>query len=208
MKEQGRGERGGLAAGAGLLIDGRLVEAGHGRRFPNINPATEREIGTAPDAGADDMDAAIAAARRAFDDTGWATDTALRVRCLRQLQTALAGHAEELRSMTVSEVGCPVALTYGPQLDLPVAGVGWVADLAEGYAWEDVLGLAEPFGFRTARTVRREPVGVVGAITPWNLPHQINLAKVVPALAAGNTVVLKPAPDTPWSALALGRLAA
>ena len=65
-----------------------------------------------------------------------------------------------------------------------------------------------PMGMPTSRTVRREPVGVVGAITPWNFPNQINLAKVGPALAAGNTVVLKPAPDTPWVAAELGRLAA
>src|SRR5579884_2758197 len=70
------------------------------------------------------------------------------------------------------------------------------------------LGVAEPFGMKSRRFVWREPVGVVGAITPWNYPNQINIAKVVPALAAGNTVVLKPAPDTPWTGLFLGRLIA
>ncbi len=92
--------------------------------------------------------------------------------------------------------------------DVPVEGLRWVADLAESYECETDLGVAEPMGIPTRRTVRREPVGVVAAITPWNVPNQINLAKVGPALAAGCTVVLKPAPDTPWLACELGRLAA
>jgi aldehyde dehydrogenase (NAD+) len=117
-------------------------------------------------------------------------------------------HAEEIRPTVVAEVGCPVSLTSGPQLDTPVEGIGWVTDLLEGYEWEQDLGIASPYGMRSHRFVRREAIGVVGAITPWNFPHQINLAKVVPALAAGNTVVLKPAPDTPWCASILGRLAA
>jgi aldehyde dehydrogenase (NAD+) len=191
-----------------LLVDGELVPARSGATFENTNPATEAVIGVAADAGADDMDAAIAAARRAFDETGWSTDLAFRVRCLRQLHEAFTAHVEELRATTVAEVGCPVMLTHGPQLETPVEGVGWVADLAERYVWETDLGEASPFGIRSRRTIRREAVGVVGAITPWNFPHQINLAKVVPALAAGNTVVLKPAPDTPWAGLLLGRLAA
>jgi aldehyde dehydrogenase (NAD+) len=81
-------------------------------------------------------------------------------------------------------------------------------DLAEKYEWTTELGTATPMGIETTRQIRREPVGVVGAITPWNFPNQINLAKIGPALAAGNTVVLKPAPDTPWVAAELGRLAA
>ncbi len=82
----------------------------------------------------------------------------------------------------------------------------WIADFAERYEWTEDLGVAQPFGITSRRTVWREPIGVVGAITPWNFPMQINLAKVAPALAAGNTVVLKPAPDTPWTATVLGRL--
>ena len=130
------------------------------------------------------------------------------MRCLRQLQEALAKNAEELRSAIVAEIGTPVTLTRGPQLDAPVEGIGWVADLAEGYEWTSDLGEAAPFGIRTHRWVQREPAGVVGAITPWNFPMQINLAKIAPALAAGCTVVLKPAPDSPWTATLLGRIAA
>ena len=110
--------------------------------------------------------------------------------------------------MTVAETGSPLSLTYSAQLDTPVGSLGWVADLAEGYEWETDLGNAEPLGISSHRWVRREATGVVGAITPWNVPHQINLAKLGPALAAGNTVVLKPAPDTPWCATVLGRLIA
>ncbi len=191
-----------------LLIDGQLVPSRSGETFDNVNPATEQVIGAVANATAVDMDAAIGAARRAFDDTAWSRSPELRVRCIRQLHDALRDHADELRATIVAEVGCPVALTYGPQLDSPVAGLPWVADLAESYAWETSLGPAEPFGMKTHRFVRREPVGVIGAITPWNYPVQINLAKMVPALAAGNTVVLKPAPDTPYGATLLGRLIA
>ncbi|SEF57139.1 aldehyde dehydrogenase (NAD+) [Thermomonospora echinospora] len=191
-----------------MLVGGRLVTASDGGVFGNIDPATEEELGVTADGTAADMDAAISAARRAFDETGWADDPQFRVRCLRQLQQALTAHAEELRATIVAEVGSPVALTRGAQLDTPVEGIGWVADLAEGYSWVSDLGVAEPYGIRSHRYLRREPIGVVGAITPWNFPMQINLAKIAPALAAGNTVVLKPAPDTPWTATLLGRLAA
>ena len=191
-----------------MLIDGALRGARSGRTFEVVNPATEKVIGVVADGGADDLDDAVAAARRAFDETGWSTDVELRVRGLRQLQAAFIGHAEELRAMTVAETGCPVSFTYSAQLDMPVEGLGWVADLAERYQWETDLGDASPMGIPSHRWVRREATGVVGAITPWNVPHQINLAKLGPALAAGNTVVLKPAPDTPWCATVLGRLIA
>ncbi|MCP2355794.1 aldehyde dehydrogenase (NAD+) [Nonomuraea thailandensis] len=192
--------------GSPLLVDGRLVTGD--RHFETIDPATEEVIGPAADATPGLLDAAIAAARRAFDDSGWAADLALRVHCLRQLRQALVRHGDELRALTIREAGAPRFLTYGAQLDAPVADLGWVADLAETYAWTRDLGRAEPMGIASDRYVLREPVGVVAAITPWNFPHQINLAKLGPALAAGNTVVLKPAPDTPWCAAALGRLAA
>jgi aldehyde dehydrogenase (NAD+) len=195
-----------LGGSTPLLIDGSLVEAD--RWFETINPATEEVLGEAADASAADMDRAIGAARRAFDQTLWTTDLALRVRCLRQLREALVTHADELRDMTVREVGAPRFLTYGAQLDAPVGDLGWFADLAESYEWERDLGRAAPMGMASDRRVVREAAGVVGAITPWNFPHQINLAKLGPALAAGNTVVLKPAPDTPWCAAVLGLLIA
>jgi aldehyde dehydrogenase (NAD+) len=190
-----------------LLLDGRLVP-GTGGAFETINPATEEVLGTAADATADDMDRAIGAARRAFDETSWSSDHGFRARCLRQLREGLRRRADELRELTIREVGAPRFLTFGAQLDAPVDDLGWFADLVEGYEWERDLGRAEPMGMPSHRRVRREAAGVVGAITPWNFPHQINLAKLGPALAAGNTVVLKPAPDTPWCAAVVGEIIA
>ncbi|MCW2589743.1 MAG: NAD-dependent aldehyde dehydrogenase [Mycobacterium sp.] len=188
-----------------LLIDGKLVEGGGGT-FPTVNPATEETLGVAADATAADMDAAIGAARRAFDETEWSTNVELRVRGIRQLQQAMRDHIEELRELTISEVGAPVMLTSMAQLEGPVEDLSFCADTAESYQWTTDFGIAAPMGIKTHRTIAREAVGVVGAITPWNFPHQINLAKLGPALAAGNTVVLKPAPDTPWCAAVLGEL--
>ncbi len=191
-----------------LYIGGELRPAKSGAVFETLNPATEEVLGVAADGGAEDMDEAIAAARRAFDETTWSTDVEVRVRGLRQLHEAFLRHSDEIRSMTVAEVGSPVSMTTHAQLDSPVAGLAWVADLAERYEWEQDLGVAEPLGIASHRWIRKEAGGVVGAISPWNVPHQINLAKVGPALAAGATVVLKPAPDTPWCASILGRLVA
>jgi aldehyde dehydrogenase (NAD+) len=190
------------------LIDGKLVGAGTGATFPILNPASGRQIAHAPDGTEADVDAAIAAARAAFDDTTWAGDHRFRVACLRQLHQVLLEHGPLMRALTTAEAGAPAFLTTGPQYDIPVEALAWTTDLAENYEWESDLGEARPMGVRTRRTLRHEPVGVVAAITPWNFPNQITLAKLGPALAAGNTVVLKPAPDTPWLACELGRLIA
>ncbi|MCV7198007.1 aldehyde dehydrogenase [Mycobacterium angelicum] len=190
-----------------LFIDGKLAEARAGT-FPTINPATEEVLGVAADGDAVDMGRALDAARRAFDETDWSRNTELRVRCVRQLRDAMQQHIEELRELTISEVGAPRMLTAAAQLEGPVNDLAFAADTAESYAWNFDLGQAAPMGIPTRRTIAREAVGVVGAITPWNFPHQINLAKLGPALAAGNTIVLKPAPDTPWCAAVLGELIA
>ncbi len=191
-----------------MLIDGSLVRASNGAVFDTVNPATEEVLGVVADASDADAERALESARRAFDESSWSTDVALRVRCLRQLQAAMRSHAEELRAMTIAETGSPLFMTRSAQLDDPVESLGWVADLAEDYEWMTDLGRAEPLGMPAQRWIIREPAGVVAAITPWNVPHQINLAKLGPALAAGNTVILKPAPDTPWCATVLGRMVA
>lgn len=190
-----------------LFIDGKLVVGSSGT-FSTVNPATEETLGVAADASAEDMSTAIGAARRSFDETDWSINTELRVRCIRQLQDAMRTHVEELRELTISEVGAPRMLTAAAQLEGPVEDLSFCADTAESYQWSADLGIASPMGIKTQRTVAREAIGVVGAITPWNFPHQINLAKIGPALAAGNTLVLKPAPDTPWAAAVLGELIA
>jgi aldehyde dehydrogenase (NAD+) len=191
-----------------LLIDGKLSDAASGATFANINPATEEIIGHVADAGAADMDRAIGAARRAFDETDWSTNRSFRARCLQQLKDALDRERETLRAQIVAEVGTPIMLTYAVQLDTCVADLQWDIDLIDSYEWEQHLPIQEFMGMRSARRVFKEPVGVVGAITPWNFPFMLNLSKLGPALAAGNTVVLKAAPDTPWSATFIGRLAA
>ena len=191
-----------------LLIDGELRGAGSGGTFETLNPATEDVLGVSADATAADMDAAIGAARRAFDESDWSTNLELRLRCLRQLQAAMEAHREELRALTIAEVGAPRFLTTGAQLEGPIESIGWIADVAEAYEWKVDLGEAAPMGVPSHRWVLKEAGGVVGAITPWNFPHQLNLAKLAPALAAGCTIVLKPAPDTPWCASVLGRLLA
>ncbi|MGW4246701.1 aldehyde dehydrogenase family protein, partial [Nocardia sp. NPDC004722] len=193
--------------GSRLLIDGKLTPGGGGV-FSTSNPATGQQIGLAANADAADMDAAITAARTAFDTGDWSADPKARATALRQLRDALQDNIEALRQITIAEAGAPRMLTSGPQLEGPIADLAYFADLAETYAWETDLGIASPMGIKSSRTLRREPVGVVGAITPWNFPHQINFAKLGPALAAGNTVVLKPAPDTPWCAAAVGRIIA
>ena len=190
------------------LVDGKLTGASDGATYPILDPATGQEIGVAPDSTAADVDAAIAAARRAFDESAWATDRDLRVRCLRQLHAALLEEADEFKALTTAEVGMPGFMMMAAGFDVPVEGLSWVTDLLEDYAFETDLGVASPMGIPSRRTVRREPVGVVAAISPWNVPTQINLAKIGPALAAGCTVVLKPAPDTPWVGAELGRLVA
>jgi aldehyde dehydrogenase (NAD+) len=191
-----------------LYIDGELLEAEGGKVYDNVNPANEQVLGVAADASSDDILRAIAAARRAFDNTDWAANVALRARCLRQLHHAMVEHHVDLGELTIAEVGAPRMLLDGPQLAIPRNYLTYYADLAERHAWRTDLGVADTLGGPAQRWVEHEPVGVVAAITPWNYPTQINLAKVAPALAAGCTVVLKGAPDTPWSALALGKLAA
>ena len=189
-----------------LLIDGQLVASD--RTFPSVNPATGEVLEQAPDASVADAEASIAAARRAFDSTDWSTDVQARIRALGQLNDALAAHREELRELTIAEVGAPRQLTYGPQLDDPIKLVSYYADLLQKYPLTEDLGDIEVRGQRHHRWVEKEAAGVVAAIIPYNYPNQIALAKVVPALAAGCTVVLKGAPDTPLTTLALGELIA
>jgi aldehyde dehydrogenase (NAD+) len=193
-----------------MLIDGELVDADGGATFANINPTTEEELGPVADASAADMQRAIAAARRAFDETDWSTNGALRKRCLEQLQEALEAELEEMREQLILEVGCPRMLTNGPQLTAPLSeGLLYPAKLIEEFQWETPLGEAVDFmGGTNHRMIVKEPVGVVGAITPWNYPFEVTINKLGQALATGNTVVLKPAPDTPWNATLIGRLVA
>jgi aldehyde dehydrogenase (NAD+) len=193
-----------------MLIDGQLVLAESGRTFDNVNPATEEVLGQVADGSAAEMHRAIDAARRAFDQTDWSTDAAFRKHCLEQLQEALEGEREAYREELILEVGCPRMTTMGPQLDAPVQNaIRWPAQHIDEFAWVTELSeTVDAMGVRNTRTIRKEPAGVVGAIVPWNFPLEVTLNKVGQALATGNTMVLKPAPDTPWNATRLGRLVA
>ena len=116
---------------------------------------------------------------------------------------------EALRAELVAEVGCPIALTYGPQLDAPLEdGLLWPAEYIDHFEWERELPIGNAFGGQLERKVVQEAAGVVGAIVPWNYPFEVSSQKIGQALATGNTMILKPAPDTPWNATRIGRLVA
>jgi aldehyde dehydrogenase (NAD+) len=193
-----------------MLIDGKLVD-GESGTFANVNPATEEVIGEVADGSKADMHRAIDAARRAFDESAWSTDRELRKRCLQQLQDALEAEREELRQELVLEVGCPRMVTHGAQLDAPLDdAIPYTIKLIDEYPWVEDLGerFSSLTGANNMRQLWREPVGVVGAIVPWNFPFEVTINKLAQALATGNTVILKPAPDTPFNATRLGRLIA
>ncbi|MDT5338791.1 MAG: aldehyde dehydrogenase [Mycobacterium sp.] len=189
-----------------MLIDGVLVETE--RTFASVNPATGEVFGHAPDGTVADAEAAVAAARRAFDTTTWATDVEFRVHCLEQLHAALVEHRDELGALTITEVGATPALLAGPQLDDPIRIVRYYADLLKTYPMTEDLGNVESRGQLHHRWIEKEAAGVVAAIIAYNYPNQLALAKLAPALAAGCTVILKGAPDTPLVTLALGELIA
>ena len=203
------GVRAAMRAESRMLIDGHLVDAASGATFDNVSPATGLLLGTTADADAGDMNRAIAAARRAFDETDWSTNSELRKRCLAQLQSAIESEIQDLREELIAEVGCPAMTTQSAQLDWPLAeSLRYPAGLIDDFEWERTLNGGGLFGERNVRTVVKEPVGVVAAITPSNFPIEVILNKLGPALAAGNTVLLKPDPNTPWNATRLGRLVA
>ncbi|KUJ67261.1 aldehyde dehydrogenase [Streptomyces albus subsp. albus] len=171
----------------GMYIGGRWRPAAATDVIEVLNPADEQLIGTVPAGTAEDVDAAVRAARAALP--GWAaTPPAERAARLTALRDGLAARREEIAATVTAELGAPLVFARSVHADLPTAVAGSFAELAATHPFEERIGNS---------TVLHEPVGVVGAITPWNYPlHQV-VAKVAPALAAGCTVVLKPAEDTP-----------
>jgi aldehyde dehydrogenase (NAD+) len=179
-----------MKAHDGMYIDGAWRPATGTGTIAVVNPADEQVIGHVPAGTAEDVDAAVRAARAALP--AWAAtapaDRAARIAALRD---ALAARKDEMAGTITAELGAPPQTAQAIHAGLPVVVAGTYADLAATYAFEEKVGNS---------TVLMEPVGVVGAITPWNYPlHQI-VAKVAPALAAGCTIVLKPAEDTPLTA--------
>jgi len=176
-----------------LYIDGRWVASTGTGSIDVIDSTNEEVIGTVPEGTAEDIDAAVAAARRAFP--GWSsTPVEERTALLTKVSEALGARMDSLADLITHEVGMPYTLSQLVQVGLPMASFGSMAAIAEDFTWEKSVGNS---------LVVREPVGVVGAITPWNYPlHQI-AAKVAPALAAGCTVVLKPSEVAPLNAFVL-----
>lgn len=179
-----------MKAHDGMYIGGEWRPAAGPDTIAVVNPADEQVIGLVPAGTAEDVDAAVRAARAAFP--GWAaTPPAERAGRIAALRDVLAARKDEIAGTVTAELGSPLPLSQAVHAGVPVLVAGSYAELAASYAFEEKLGNS---------TVLLEPVGVVGAITPWNYPlHQI-VAKVAPALAAGCTVVLKPAEDTPLTA--------
>ena len=200
-------ETGVLAGDERMLIDGELQITSSGATFDVIHPASEQVAGQATDGTVEDMARAVGAARRAFDETDWSRDLEFRYHCLTQLHDALERNKERLRRVLITEVGCPVTVT-GSQIESPIEEVKHWAEHGRAFEYLVDNGLHEtPLG-PARRKIHYEPVGVVGAITPWNVPFYLNVAETVPALMAGNTVVLKPAQLTPWSGSEYGRIVA
>lgn len=170
-----------------MYIGGRWRPALGTDTIEVLNPADEQVIGRVPAGTAEDVDAAVRAARAAFP--GWAaTPPAERAARLAALRDELAARHEDIADTITAELGAPLTFARKVQAGAPIVVAGTYAELAAGHPFEERIGNS---------TVLHEPVGVVAAITPWNYPlHQV-VAKVAPALAAGCTVVLKPAEDTP-----------
>ncbi len=192
-----------------LYINGKLRPATAKRTFENINPTTEEVIGVVADASKEDMNEAIAAARKAFDETEWSNDPMFRAKCLRQLHAALLKHADSFKATLIAEVGATESSLQLAMFDSALGCLNYSAHAAENFEWETPMpDDGSEWGMASKRTIVREATGVAACITPWNVPLQVSLAKIGPAMAAGCTIILKPAPDTPWSGTALGRLVA
>ncbi|RSM91655.1 5-carboxymethyl-2-hydroxymuconate semialdehyde dehydrogenase [Kibdelosporangium aridum] len=185
------------------VIGGEEIDSIDGATYDDIDPYTRQSYATVARGGDGDIDAAVTAARRAFDDGPWPRlGFAERGRLLHKFADLIEQHADELAEAESRDMGKPQAVAAGHDVPRSVANIRFFADHAR-------LSLAETFPSDTGHHTytRYESAGVVAAISPWNFPMMLATWKIAPALAWGNTVVLKPAEDTPRSAAILGRLA-
>lgn len=185
------------------VIDGQEVNSADGRTFPDVNPWTRTVRAQVAEAGQAEVDAAVGAARRAFDEGPWPRmGYAERGRLLHRLADLIEAHTDELAQADTLDMGKPIADTRSKDVPRAALNFRFFADHAR-------LAVAERFPMDSGHQAytRYEPAGVVAAISPWNFPLMLETWKVAPALAWGNTVVLKPAEDTPASATLLARLA-
>jgi aldehyde dehydrogenase (NAD+) len=186
----------------GLLINNQWLEASSGRTFPTVNPATGEEICQVAEADSADVDRAVRAARAAFERGPWHKMAAAeRGRLLNKLADLIEKNAEDLARLESLDNGKPYKVALTADLPLTVACYRYYA------GWADkVQGRTIPISGNYFCYTRLEPVGVVGQIIPWNFPMLMQAWKLAPALACGNTVVLKPAEQTPLTALRIGEL--
>jgi betaine-aldehyde dehydrogenase len=186
-----------------MVIGGESVDAADGLTFEVVNPATGAVIATVPLGGREDVDRAVAAAQAAFDDRkGWANWAAgKRGRSLSKLASLIKANTEELAQLESRNVGKPITSARGE-----VVGTSIVFDYYAGAA-NKIFGQTIPVSKPGLDLTLREPIGVVGLIVPWNFPLYMASWKVAPALAAGNTAILKPASYSPLTAIRLGELA-
>lgn len=199
----------------GLFINGQWLPPASGAQEEVINPATEAVIGLAPVGGLGEADAAMAAARQAFDNGPWPRlPQAERTAFMRRMHSALVERADHLKALMVAEGGFTLALAHMMNYARPMElfALALERSLLPSTQTLPVGTAMNPFNpsgpaLIGSGVVVREPVGVVTAITAYNAPFLINLSKIVPALLAGNTVVLKPSPYTPFSALLFGEIA-
>ena len=185
-----------------ILINNRWVSSLSGRTFPTINPATGEEICQVAEADAADVDEAVKAARNAFENGPWPKMSAAdRGRLLYKLADLIEEHADELAMLESRDNGKPFHVARSADLGLTIATYRYYA------GWADkVQGRTVPVAGNYFTYIRHEPVGVVGQIIPWNFPLLMQAWKLAPALATGNTVVMKPAEQTPLTALRVGEL--
>lgn len=198
-----------------LYINGQWVKPASGHYEAVINPATEEIIGEAPVAGAAEAEAAIAAAREAFDKGPWPRMTmAERSAALGRFRDALLAHEPAIRDLLRAEVGATHLLLNGPQFGGAIDAINYVQQLAAEIKPKTMEVTVTPSlidpnasGLLGGAVVVKDPVGVVVGISAYNYPLLINMTKLAPALICGNTLVLKPSPLTPFTALMLGKIA-
>jgi betaine-aldehyde dehydrogenase len=184
------------------FVDGALVPARSGQTTDVINPSTGEVYATAPLSGPEDVDAALQAANKAFEDVWRDTTPSERMRYLLRMADAIEQHAETLVDVEAENTGKPRALTMSEEIPPMVDQIRFFAGAArllEGRASGEYLK-----GFTSS--IRREPVGVIGSVAPWNYPMMMAVWKFAPALAAGNTIVLKPSDTTPASTVHMAEL--
>jgi aldehyde dehydrogenase (NAD+) len=192
---------------AKLYIDGVLRSAAGGKTYDNIGPWTGQVVGKAADASPEDVNAAIAAARRAFDETDWSTRHSYRHELMTRYRDLLVANRDKLVEIVRHEVGSALGAAHSAQVAGALEGATGLIEAFPSIEWQEDRGRRRQYGFDSDRLVVRESMGVAGAITPWNVPLYVNIGKVVAGLLAGCTMVLKPAPDTPLSGSIMGELA-